>query len=285
MKSPSRRPRVVCHMLASVDGRIVADAWPLSTAQMRLYEEVHESYETNAWIVGRVTMEEHFAAGVRDPSDVAQEHRGAPREDFIAPGEYESFAIAVDPSGRLVWESDERDGDHIVAILTERVTDDYLASLRERGVSYLLAGRDELDLAAALDKVGARLGVRTLMLEGGGGINGSMLRAGLVDGVSLLVAPIADGRVGMATLFDVAADSFAPRRLALESVERRADDMLLRYRIEPGPQGSESPVRERGEEVASSPLSTRSYIFTSSTRRFCCRPSAVSLEAVGFLSP
>jgi riboflavin biosynthesis pyrimidine reductase len=114
------------------------------------------------------------------------------------------------------------------------VSDEYLATLRARGVSYLLAGRDDVDLAVALEKVGARLGVRTLMLEGGGGINGSMLRAGLVDEVSLLVAPVADGRVGTATLFDVAGGDVAPRRLALEGVERRAGDLLwLRYRVEP----------------------------------------------------
>ena len=27
------RPRVVCHMMASVDGRIVTDDWPLSDAE------------------------------------------------------------------------------------------------------------------------------------------------------------------------------------------------------------------------------------------------------------
>jgi len=76
--------------------------------------------------------------------------------------------------------------------------------------------------------------VRTLMLEGGGGINGGMLRAGLIDEVSLLVAPVADGRAGTPALFDVDAESAVPRRLALEAVERRGDDVLwLRYRVEP----------------------------------------------------
>jgi 2,5-diamino-6-(ribosylamino)-4(3H)-pyrimidinone 5'-phosphate reductase len=35
-------------------------------------------------------------------------------------------------------------------------------------VSYLLAGERQVDLALALEKIGARSGVRTLMLEGGG---------------------------------------------------------------------------------------------------------------------
>jgi 2,5-diamino-6-(ribosylamino)-4(3H)-pyrimidinone 5'-phosphate reductase len=49
--------------------------------------------------------------------------------------------------------------------------------------------------------------------------------------VSLLVAPVADGRVGTATLFDIAGDA-SPTRLTLESVERRSGDLLwLRYRV------------------------------------------------------
>jgi riboflavin biosynthesis pyrimidine reductase len=76
--------------------------------------------------------------------------------------------------------------------------------------------------------------VRTLMREGGGRINGAMLRAGLIDEVSLLVAAVADGRVGTPALFDVDGDDVTPYRLALEAVERRADDILwLRYRVEP----------------------------------------------------
>jgi hypothetical protein len=49
----------------------------------------------------------------------------------------------------------------------------------------------------------------------------------------VLVAPVADGRVGTAALFDVEGENVTPRRLALEAVERRADDVLwLRYRVE-----------------------------------------------------
>lgn len=184
---PAARPRVICHMLGSIDGRIVVDGWPASGEARRQYELVHASYRAEAWMCGRVTMEA-FAGAVRPAAEVSLVHSGAPREDHLAPGEHDSFAIAVDPSGRLAWESNDIDGDHVVAILSERVSDEYLASLREHGVSYLLAGAPDVDLALALRKIGERLGVRTLMLEGGGGINGGMLRAGLVDEVSLLVA-------------------------------------------------------------------------------------------------
>jgi 2,5-diamino-6-(ribosylamino)-4(3H)-pyrimidinone 5'-phosphate reductase len=228
------RPRVICHMMASIDGRIATGGWPLSAEARRQYELVHASYEADGWICGRVTMEP-FAGSVRSEGEVARQYAGrSPRQDFVASGDHDSFAFAIDPSGRLAWESNDIDGDHVVAILSERVSDGYLALLRERGVSYLLAGARDVDLAVALEKIGARFGVRTLMLEGGGRINGGMLRAGLVDEVSLLVAPVADGRVGTPALFDVDGDDVTPRRLALDAVERRADDVLwLRYRVEP----------------------------------------------------
>jgi 2,5-diamino-6-(ribosylamino)-4(3H)-pyrimidinone 5'-phosphate reductase len=234
MPSAARRPRVICHMLASVDGRIVVDRWPLAAEGRREYERVHAGYDADGWICGRVTMEP-FAGRVRSEAEVAREHAGgAPREDFVAPGEHGSFAFALDASGRLAWESNDIDGDHVVAVLSERVSDEYLAFLRERGVSYLLAGAPDVDLPLALEKIGARFGVRTLMLEGGGRVNGGMLRTGLIDEVSLLVAPVADGRVGMPALFDLDRDDAAPCRLALEQVERREDDILwLRYRVDP----------------------------------------------------
>jgi 2,5-diamino-6-(ribosylamino)-4(3H)-pyrimidinone 5'-phosphate reductase len=229
------RPRVICHMMASVDGRIATDGWPLAAEGRKQYELVHASYDADGWICGRVTMEP-FAKRVRPEAEVTRQRAGsAPREDYVAPGEHESFAFAIDPSGRLAWESNDIDGDHVVAVLSERVSDEYLAFLREQGVSYLLAGARDVDLAVALEKIGARFGVRTLMLEGGGRINGGMLRAGLIDEVSLLVAPVADGRVGTPALFDVDGQDVTPRRLALEGVERRGEDVLwLRYRVEPG---------------------------------------------------
>ena len=231
-RDDAARPRVICHMMTSVDGRIITEGWPLSPEGRRQYEQVHATYEPDAWICGRVTMEQHFASGVRSDDEIAREYHGPPRDDFVASGEHDSFAIAVDPRGKLVWESGDVEGDHIVALLTHRVSDDYLGTLRECGVSYLLAGHADVDLSLALEKVAARLGVRTLMLEGGGGINGSFLRDGLIDEVSLLVAPVADGRVGTPTLFDVLGADVTPRRLTLESVERRADDVLaLRYRV------------------------------------------------------
>ena len=234
------RPHVICHMAASVDGRIIVDGWPESVAAAvrREYDELHASIGADGWICGRITMQP-FAKRVRSEDEVAREYRGtASRPDFRAEREFESFAFAIDPRGRLAWESNDIGGDHVVAILSEHVSDEHLAFLRETGVSYLLAGASDVDLGLALEKIGTVFGVRTLMLEGGGRINGAFLHAGLIDEISLVLAPVADGAVGKASLFDVEAAELmtanSPHRLALQAVERRSQNVLwLRYSVEP----------------------------------------------------
>jgi len=236
MTPSSQRPRVICHMAASIDGRIDVDGWPadVAAAVRRHYDDVHATYAAEGWMCGRVTMEP-FARGVRSDEEVTREYeRPESRQDFRAAGDFDSFAFAIDSSGRLAWETNDISGDHVVSILSARVSDGYLQFLRERGVSYVLAGAREVDLSLALEKIRAQFDVRTLMLEGGGRINGAMLRAGLVDEVSLLLVPVADGRVGNPAVFDVADESGAPRHLVLEHVEPLAGNLLwLRYRLVP----------------------------------------------------
>jgi hypothetical protein len=54
-------------------------------------------------------MQQHFAQGTRAEAEVMKEHKGAPREDFIAPGKHESYAFALDEHGKLAL--DDRSSD------------------------------------------------------------------------------------------------------------------------------------------------------------------------------
>lgn len=228
---PSRRPYVICHMAPSVDGRIVTTAWSPSRGLTTEYERAAASMKADAWIIGRISMEP-YAGKARLP--VATRGPRIPRTDFVARSDASSHAIAIDPRGKLRWEAGSLDGEHVVTILTEQVPDRYLAFLRARGVSYLFGGGKEIDLPTVLRKLRTRFGIRRLLLEGGGKINGSFLAAGLIDELSLLVAPVADGGVGVPTLFDVGEGPGPARSLKLLSVERRPGDLLwVRYRIRP----------------------------------------------------
>jgi 2,5-diamino-6-(ribosylamino)-4(3H)-pyrimidinone 5'-phosphate reductase len=234
------RPHVICHMVATLDGRIVTSHWPELGEGLREYERTAATIASDGWMCGRVTMA-HFAGATRDEAEVAREPvaraAGAPlRADSVAPGARAPYAVALDPRGRLAWSRSAIDGDHVVAVLGEGVPDSHLDRLRGAGVSYLFAGPgDDLDLARALETLAATFGIRTLLLEGGGRINGSLLQAGLVDEISLLLVPATDGALGTPSVFDVEArfPGHVGRTLRLESFERRsADVMWLRYRVE-----------------------------------------------------
>jgi 2,5-diamino-6-(ribosylamino)-4(3H)-pyrimidinone 5'-phosphate reductase len=240
------KPYVICHMIMSLDGRIVSSRWQLSPAGRAEYEATAATYQSNAWMCGRVTMA-GFANGT--PPAPAATAPAIAKTDYLAPDPQTSFAIALDPAGKLYWARNEIGGDHLVTVLTEKVSNDYLGHLRTAGVSYLFAGRDRIDLPMVLDKLVCAFPIKTLLLEGGGKINGAMLQAGLIDELSLLIAPFADGSTGTPTLFDMPPTSGTPKpgtaalntsggallntpasRWKLRSIEQRADDIIwLRY--------------------------------------------------------
>ena len=217
-------------MITSLDGRIVSSRWNLSAEGRAEYEATAATYRGDAWMCGRITMA-GFAKGAGSAPTTGASR--IPKTDFIAPHAQTSYAIALDAGGKLNWESADISGDHVITVLTQKVSTDYLALLQARGISYLFGGRERIDLSTVLDKLVANFQIKTLLLEGGGKINGSMLRAGLIDELSLLIAPVADGSSGTPALFD-AAEAAAPdapgARWKLLSIERRADDIIwLRY--------------------------------------------------------
>ena len=223
----TRRPYVICHMMPSLDGRIVTRGWDLGNATKQ-YERTAATFDADAWIIGRISMGP-YAGKARVPA--RKNGQRIAREDFIANNAAESYAIAIDPSGKFRWEKSDIDGEHVITILTESVSDDYLAFLRARGVSYLFGGKSRIDIPKVLQKLRADFGIRKLLLEGGGKINGSFLAANAIDELSILVAPIADGSIGTPSLFDVSQRSTA-RKLKLVSMEKRTGDLVwLRYKV------------------------------------------------------
>jgi riboflavin biosynthesis pyrimidine reductase len=224
-----KRPYVICHMLPSIDGRIVTSGWHLGRVATAEYERTAATFDADAWIIGRVSMEP-YAGKARVPRRKRQER--IPRIDFVAVVNAESYAIAIDPSGKLTWRSNAIDDEHVITVLTEEVSDDYLAFLQEKGVSYLFGGRSKIDLELVLGKLASDFGIRKLLLEGGGKINGSFLDANLIDELSVLLGPVADGSVGTPALFDTSKKKPAARQLRLIAMERvKGDIVWLRYKV------------------------------------------------------
>jgi riboflavin biosynthesis pyrimidine reductase len=143
----------------------------------------------------------------------------------------------LDAHGKIAWGRADIGGDPIVAVLTQRVSDAHLAGLREDGVSYIFAGECQADLGLALDILNRELGIKRLLLEGGGNANGSFLRTGLIDEISLAIFPAVDGTKGAPCVFDSydeeAAAAAPVCAMTLESSEVLEGGVIwLRYRLQ-----------------------------------------------------
>jgi riboflavin biosynthesis pyrimidine reductase len=198
-----------------------------------LYERLHTQFEAQAWAVGRVTGQE-FAKAKAYPSTAAERH---PRKPWFARAGAGGYAVVFDAHGKIAWGRSDIGGDPIVVVLTEAVSDAHLAGLRDDGVSYFFAGESAIDMVHALEFLNRELRVQRLLLEGGGALNGSLLRAGLIDEVSLIIWPAIDGAAGAPCIFDSIpedASKLAPLRdMKLFHTEHMSGGALwLRYSLD-----------------------------------------------------
>jgi riboflavin biosynthesis pyrimidine reductase len=231
-------------MVQSVDGRIWGSRWrPRSNVVPNLFETLHDKLVEElggaqgrvSWLCGRITAQE-FARGKGKTYPPTK--RKFPREDWFAKREAKSWGVFLDAHGKACWERADIGGDPIAVILTEQVPDAHLAGLRAEGISYIFAGKTEVDLAAAFETLNRELGIRNLMIEGGGGANGAVLRAGLLDELSLVITAVIDGSSGAPTVFNSGDADLGPA--PLEHMTLTGHQVLengalwLRYKLEAG---------------------------------------------------
>jgi riboflavin biosynthesis pyrimidine reductase len=188
------KPEVIMLMTSSLDGKLHPSRWTLTPDGERkdwgtMFESVHDTLHGDAWIIGRVTMQEMSKAAAHPPAQVPP----VARPLHVATRDAKSFGIVLDPSGRTHFSGGTIGGDHVIALLGHAVGDAHLAELKADGVSYVVAEGPEIDLAAMLEVLNRAFGIKRLLLEGGGAVNGSFLAAGVVDEVHVLVGPAFDG--------------------------------------------------------------------------------------------
>jgi riboflavin biosynthesis pyrimidine reductase len=217
-------------MLGSVDGRIKQNIWGFKDHH-KYFEEPAAKIKADAWLVGRTTRQEFSS---KKKFRLAPGRSPLKKEDFVAPQVSKTFAVVIDPSGKCFWDSNKVSTEQVITVLSEKVSGRYLEHLRSRNVSYIFGGkdRDHIDLDLVLRKLNQYFGIKRLRIDGGGHVNGSFLKAGLIDEFSLVLAPLADGTMGAPTVFE-AEEGYGRRKAThfqLKSVKRIYGDFLwLRY--------------------------------------------------------
>ncbi len=239
------RPRVLLNMVSTLDGRasIGGRSGPIGG---RADRELFHALRTvvDAVMVGSGTARaEHYGRLVRE-----EEARALRRERGLSE---EPWACIV--SGRLALSAQDvpllRDPEARVAVLTSSqasLQDSAAASAGtgadeqsdppriEAQIEYIRAAREgRLDLPSAMGQLCERLGVRTVLCEGGPHLNTQLLAAGLVDEIFLsLAAKLAGGDAsGEALRILAGMDLDPPVDLELLSVLEHESSLFLRYGV------------------------------------------------------
>ena len=192
------RPYIICHMMSSIDGRIDCAI----TAQIKGVDEYYktlDSLNTPARLSGRITAELEMAL----PGKFNPEKKDIfGKEFFSKKKDSELLEIIVDTNGVLLWDEDTKYEKHHLIITSEKVKQEYLSYLDNKKISYIVCGKEKIDLKKAMEILYKEFNVKRLAVVGGPLINSSFLDCGILDEISLLIGLGIDGRKGMPGVFD-----------------------------------------------------------------------------------
>lgn len=246
-RSAQKRPYVILNMTSTVDGRasIGGRSGAIGdVADRQLFHALRASVDAVMAGAGTVRVERYG----RIIADAAARNRRSARGLSEEP-------LACVVSGRLSLPTDlpllAVDAARVVMITASQST---LPPCPAQ-VDYLRAGRDgQLDLPVALNELGERFGVGTLLCEGGPHLNAQLLLAGLVDELFLSLSPkLAGGEDGTGEALRIVAgvQLAQPLELDLLSVLESSSTLFLRYGVR-----ASAPERVSRETIASSSLAS-----------------------------
>lgn len=149
------------------------------------------AYHPDAVLVGADTI---LATSVAIPPEEARDFEKRPDR----PDETRPWWVVVDSRGRLArvlhfYRRMEYTRD-IIVLVSEKTPEGYIQYLKERGYEYIVAGSDRVDLDLAMEKLLRMYHIRILVSDTGGTLDTVLLESGLVDEISLIVAPVLSGQ-------------------------------------------------------------------------------------------
>ena len=228
--SPPQRPRVLLNMVSTVDGRATLGgrSGPISDrADRELFHGLRAAVDAVLVGAGTVRME-RYGRIIRDESTRRlRRERGLAAEPLAC---VVSGRLALDPEIPLLAEPEAR-----VVIVTSSE-----ASLPDAAaqIDYVRAREQgRLDLSAALAELSGRLGVQSLLCEGGPHLALELLAAGLVDELFLSVSPrLAGGEAASGEALRILAgpELEPPLELELLGVLECHSHLFLRYGVSAG---------------------------------------------------
>lgn len=196
-----KRPYIICHMMTSVDGRIDC----AMTAQLPGVDDYYQTLrelDVPTTVSGRVTAELEMAepGSFHAKNDAIYGETG-----FSKKADAKGYEIVVDTRGKLLWPDATGMSKPYLIITSEQVSKEYLDYLDGQNISWIVCGKERIDLVKACEILATEFGVERMGIDGAG---------------------------GMPAVFDGRAMTHGVTGLKLMDVKRFASDAVwIRYRI------------------------------------------------------
>jgi 2,5-diamino-6-(ribosylamino)-4(3H)-pyrimidinone 5'-phosphate reductase len=218
-------PRVILHNAISVDGRIVG-----FEVNIGLYYELAMRWQEDATLAGSDTILAPMEEIPAEDDSVFEQ----PEDD---PNDTRPILVIPDSKGRVrIWHylKQQPYWRKFIALVSESTPKEYLEYLEKRHINYILTGKKKVDLRTALDELNVKYGVKKVRMDSGGTLNGVLLRAGLVDEISVLIHPSLVGGSTEKSIFR-APDLISSAdvvQLKLTHVEKLSNEIVwVRYNV------------------------------------------------------
>ncbi|MEM1658438.1 MAG: 2,5-diamino-6-(ribosylamino)-4(3H)-pyrimidinone 5'-phosphate reductase [Candidatus Jordarchaeales archaeon] len=224
------RPYVILNAAMSLDGKIATVSGDSAFSDEKDWERVHRlRSEVDAIMVGVNTVL------VDDPKLTSKVGKSPLR-------------VVVDskartpPTARVITFM-KGEVPTVVAV-TSKAPAERVERLKQAGAKVIVCGNgDKVDLEMLMEKL-SEMGVRTLMLEGGGNLNWGMLEKGLVDEIRVAIAPVVVGGSKAVTLVEGEGFEKVSQAVKLEfvKVETVGSCLLVTCKVKGRGQTSEGNV-------------------------------------------
>ena len=205
----SELPKVHLIIATSIDGKVAAKLLfsKENSKSIGEYFKIYKEINPDAFSIGKTSLELYHSKGFK-PDLTPFAHAKVDYSDNIATKpDYKLFSVVLDRKGVIGWkkpvtfESMEGfNGAHVIEVLTEKAPKPFIAYCKSIGISYIFAGKEEIDLKIALKKLKKYFGIQKLAVCGGSGINGSFYNDNLYDQLDIIMTPIVGENEGL-TLF------------------------------------------------------------------------------------
>ncbi|MFA9431761.1 RibD family protein [Egicoccus sp. AB-alg2] len=231
------RPYVVTHLLQSLDGQLTGFPPDVGRYYALAARLPHDVVLTGSGTMVAAAVDAGVDLSVDDPvqetASDADGDRSAPPGDGSR-GEA-PLLVVVDSRGRLTrfdWLRAAGLWRDVLVAGSATTPATHRARTADAGVELVLCGEDRVDLSALLGHLHAVVGSTAVRVDAGAGLNAALLDAGLVDEVSVVLAPYLAGRPSDLPPGPPLPPTPPSVRLALRQVEQEPDDHLwLRYAV------------------------------------------------------